>query len=68
MAERPTGSGWRDVLVIGGAVVVVVFAVELASDTLSPVHDAFVRFPTTIVFLLVGTLGVLAAAALRRGR
>jgi hypothetical protein len=68
VAEGSTGSGWRDALVIGAVVVVAVFAVELASDMLSPVHDAFVRFPTTIVILLVGTLGVLAAAVLRRGR
>jgi predicted nucleic acid-binding protein len=68
VAERPTSSGWRDALVIGGAVVVVVLAVELASDTLAPVHDAFARFPTTIVILVAGTLGILGAAILRRPR
>ncbi len=66
MAERPAGSAWRDALVIGSAVVAAVLAVELASATLTPVHDAFARFPTTIVILVAGTLGILAAAILRR--
>jgi hypothetical protein len=56
------------VLVIAAVVVGVVFAAELASATLSPVRDAFIRFPTTIVVLVAGTVGVLALAVLRRPR
>lgn len=60
--------GWREVLVIAAAVVAVVFALELASGILPPVHDAFVNFPTTIVVLVAGTIGVLAFAILGRPR
>ncbi len=68
MPEGPRGPGWREVLLIGAAVVAVVFALELASASLPVVHDAFVNFPTTIVILVAGTVGVLALAALRRPR
>jgi hypothetical protein len=49
-------------------VILVVFALELASAVLPPVHDAFVSFPTTIVVLVAGTIGVLAFAILGRPR
>jgi hypothetical protein len=62
------GPGWREVLAIGVVLIAVVFALELASATLPPVHDAFVNFPTTIVILVAGTVGVLAFAALHRPR
>ena len=55
-------------LVIAVVVVAIVFALELASALLPPVQDAFVRFPTTIVVLVAGTIGVLALAILRRPR
>jgi hypothetical protein len=67
----PEGSrvpGWREVLIIAVAVVGVVFALELASAVLPPVQDAFVHFPTTIVVLIAGTIGVLAFAILGRPR
>jgi hypothetical protein len=66
--EGPRGPGWREVLVIAAAVIGVVFALELASAMLPPVHDAFVQFPTTIVVLVAGTVGVLALAILGRQR
>ena len=68
MPEGPRGPGWREVLVIAAAVIGVVFALELASAMLPPVHDAFVQFPTTIVVLVAGTVGVLALAILGRQR
>ena len=68
MPEGPRGPGWREVLVIAAAVIGVVFALELASAMLPPVHDAFVQFPTTIVILVAGTVGVLALAILGRQR
>lgn len=68
MPEGPRGPGWREVLVIATAVIAVVFALELASAMLPPVHDAFVHFPTTIVVLVAGTVGVLALATRRRPR
>jgi hypothetical protein len=60
--------GWREVLVIAAAVIGVVVALQLASAMLPPIHDAFVHFPTTIIVLVVGTVGVLALATLRRPR
>ena len=68
MPEGPRGPGWREVLVIAAAVIGVVFALELASAMLPPVHDAFVQFPTAIIVLVAGTVGVLAVATLRRPR
>ena len=68
MPEGPRGPGWREVLAIATAVIAVVFALELASAMLPPVHDAFVHFPTTIVVLVAGTVGVLALATRRRPR
>ena len=68
MPEGPRGPGWREFLVIAAAVIGVVFALELASAMLPPVHDAFVQFPTTIVVLVAWTVGVLALAILGRQR
>jgi len=66
--EVPGSPGWREVLRIAAAVLAVVLALQLASATLPPIHDAFVRFPTTIIVLVAGTIGVLALATLRRPR
>jgi len=66
--EVPRDPGWREVLVIAAAVIGMVVALQLASALLPPVHDAFVRFPTTIIVLVAGTVGVLALATLRRPR
>lgn len=68
MPEGSRGPGWREVLIIAAAVIGVVFVLELASAVLPPVHDAFVHFPTTIVVLVAGTIGVLAFAILGRPR
>lgn len=68
MTDGSRGPGWREVLVIAAAVILVVFALELASAVIPPVRDAFVSFPTTIVVLVAGTIGVLAFAILGRPR
>ena len=68
MPEGSRSPGWREVLVIAAGVIGVVFALELASAALPPVHDAFASFPTTIVVLVAGTIGVLAFAMLGRPR
>jgi uncharacterized membrane-anchored protein len=68
VTDGSRGPGWREVLIIAVAVILVVFALELASAVLPPVHDAFVSFPTTIVVLVAGTIGVLAFAVLGRPR
>lgn len=68
MPESSPSPGWREVLVIAAAVIAVVFALEIASAILPPVHAAFVNFPTTIVVLVAGTIGVLAFAILGRPR
>jgi len=66
--EVPRDRGWREVLLIAAAVIGVVAALQLASAALPPVHDAFVHFPTAIIVLVAGTVGVLAVATLRRPR
>ena len=68
MSDGSRSPGWREVLVIAAAVIAAVFALELASAILPPVHAAFVSFPTTIVVLVTGTIGVLAFAILGRPR
>ena len=68
MTDGSRGPGWREVLIIAAAVILVVFVLELASAVLPPVHDAFVSFPTTIVVLVAGTIGVLAFTILGRPR
>lgn len=47
-------------------VLAAVFAVELLSALLPPVREAFRGFPVTIVFLVLGTVGLLVLIALRR--
>lgn len=49
-------------------VLAAVFAIELLSALLPPVRDAFRGFPVTIVILVVGTVGLLLAIAVRRPR
>ena len=49
-------------------VLAAVFAVELLSALLPPVREAFRGFPVTIVVLVVGTVGMLLALAVRRPR
>ena len=68
MPDGSRSPGWREVLVIAAGVIAVVFGLELASAILPPVHDAFVSFPTTIVVLVAGTIGVLAFVILGRPR
>jgi hypothetical protein len=60
--------GWREVLVVAALVLAAVFAVELLSALVPPVRDAFRGFPVTIVILVVGTVGLLLAIAVRRPR
>lgn len=68
MPEVPRDPGWREVLAIAAAVIGVVVALQLVNAMLPPVHDAFVHFPTAIIVLVAGTVGVLAVATLRRPR
>ena len=68
MPDSSRGPGWRQALVIAAGVIGAVFALELASAVLPPVQDAFVHFPTTILVLVAGTVGVLAFAIRGRSR
>jgi hypothetical protein len=56
------------VLAAAALVLGAVFAVELLSALVPPVGEVFRGFPTTIVILVVGTVGLLLALALRRSR
>jgi len=60
--------GGREVLVVAALVLGAVFAVELLSALVPPLRELFRGFPTTIVILVVGTVGLLLAIALRRPR
>jgi hypothetical protein len=68
VTEGSRGPGWREALVIAVGAIAAVFALELASAILPPVHQAFASFPTTIVILVAGTIGVLALALVGRPR
>ena len=65
---RDRSPGWREVLLLAGAVLVAVFALEIASALLPPVREAFRGFPVTIAVLVAGTIGLLLLATLRRPR
>lgn len=65
---RGRSPGWREVLLIAGAVLLVVFALEVASALLPPVRETFRGFPVTIAVLVVGTIGLLLLTTLRRPR
>jgi hypothetical protein len=56
------------VLAAAALVLGAVFAVELLSALVPPVGEVFRGFPTTIVILVVGTVGLLLTLALRRSR
>jgi hypothetical protein len=56
------------VLVVAALVLAAVVAVELLSALLPPVRDAFRDFPVAIAVLVVGTVGLLLALAVRRPR
>jgi heme A synthase len=66
--EEPSGRtpGWREVLIVGAIVVVVVLGLAVATSLL-PVglQDVVFHTPLTIVVLVVGTVGLLAWIARR---
>lgn len=65
---QPRTPGWREVLLLAGLVLVAVFAVEILSAAFPALGDLFRSFPTTIVILVVGTVGLLVLLAVRRPR
>ena len=67
-AGRGRLPGWREVLLLASAILVAVFALEIASALLPPVREAFQGFPVTIGVLAVGTAGLLALGIVRRPR
>jgi hypothetical protein len=54
------------VLAVAALALAAVFGLELLSAFVPPVGDLFRSFPTTIVILVAGTLGVLVVLAARR--
>jgi len=60
--------GWREVLLVAGVVLAAVFAIEAASALVPGLGDLFRRFPTTIVILVGGTVGLLLLLALSKPR
>jgi hypothetical protein len=68
---RPGGArspGWREALLVAGATMAGIFALELASAAFPPVREAFRAFPLIVVFLVGATAGLLALALRRRSR
>ena len=66
---RPGRSpGWGYVFALAAIVLGIVFSLEIASRLVPAIGDAFAGLPVTIAILLVGTVGVLLLAALRRPR
>jgi hypothetical protein len=70
-AGQPGGArspGWREVLLLAGAILGAVFALELASLAFPHVREAFRVLPLTAVVLVGGTVGLLVLAFRRRSR
>lgn len=69
MPERqPAGRvpGWREVLLLGAAIVAVVLGLAFATSLLPPaLQDVVFHTPVTIVVLVGGTVGLLAWIARR---
>lgn len=65
---RGRSPGWREVILLAGAILAVVLVLEIASAALPPVREAFQGFPMTIAVLVVGTIGVLLVGIVRRPR
>lgn len=66
MVDRPA-PGWRDVLLVTGAVVVAVFALAVVTALLPPGgQDVVFRTPLAILVLAAGTALVLIRIAGRR--
>jgi hypothetical protein len=59
-AARGPSFGWRGGLALGLAVLVIVYAVAVATAWLPPLRDLVEHVPVTIAVLVVGTVAVLA--------
>ncbi len=58
--------GWREVIIVGAAVVAVVLGLAIVTSALpSGLQDIVFRTPLAIVVLIVGTLGLLLWIARR---
>lgn len=72
MSAAPTPSGrapgWREVLIVAAVVVGVVLGLAVLTSLLpSTLQDLVFRTPLAILVLVVGTVGLLARLAMRRG-
>lgn len=67
MAESGRGAGWREVLIVAGAVVGLVLGLAVATSALPvPLQEVVFKTPLAIVILVAGTVGLLLAIARRR--
>ena len=66
-AERaPKSPGWREVLIVAGVVVAVVFAFQVLTSLLpASLQEVVFRTPLAIAVLVLGTLGLLFRIARR---
>jgi uncharacterized membrane-anchored protein len=63
----PRPPGWREVIVVAVAVVVVALGAAIVTGLLPPAgQDIIFRTPLVIVVLLVGTVGLMLRLAMRR--
>ena len=68
--DRPTRSreaGWRQVLILAGAIVVGVLAVQVLAELIPFLDDAFRRFPTVIILMITVTTALVVVALRPRG-
>ena len=68
MVERRS-PGWREVLVVAGAVVAVVFAFQVLTSLLpASLQDIVFHTPLAIAVLVIGTVGLLLRIVRRPSR
>ena len=66
MATRPE-PGWRQVILLAGAIVVGVLAVQVVAQAIPFLDDALGRFPTVIILMITVTAALVVVALHPRG-
>jgi hypothetical protein len=58
----PREPGWRQVILLAGAVVVGVLAIQVLAQVVPFLDDAFRRFPTVIILMITVTTALVVVA------
>ena len=59
--------GWRQVILLAGAIVVGVLAIQVLAQLIPFLDDAFRRFPTVIILMITVTTALVIVALRPRG-